>query len=376
MNRLMLLAGACTLAFTTTASAQPPDVGRYEEVEDDEGGDDAGLVIAVDAEIYAGGAWESTPDERATAFDLDRGEVGTRLAYGDSLLAELRLETVRAVADPMATDPSDGALLVRGKRAWLAWRDRPLRRTLVEVRGGLIPDPWIEAIESGYELRALRPTLGEASGLLDTSDLGFAAVIAARSARLQLTVTNGEGHTQVEQNRSKNVSAILSVRAPRIARALDIAAHVYARDGSVGADAGRNHRAGIAVTVDGPRHGGGMEFLAAWGAGGDPGVKSSSAAWWGYATITDKAGLAARLDVLTSQDFGAQLAGAELVTTVALWRDLVPRGNARVRDFGVRAYLAAQFDRIPEMAPTLPGAGSMDATRLMLILAATAHEAM
>lgn len=377
--RTPLLASACTLALITPALAQPPppmgdDDGYTDELTYETEGEDVGLAIAVDAEIYAGGAWERSDAGTGSAFELERGEVGTRLAYGDRLRAELRLETVRSLGDPAMPEASDGALLVRGKRAWLAWQDRPTRGALLEVRGGLIPDPWIEAVESGYELRALRPTIGESAGLLDTADLGVAAVVASRIARLQLAVTNGEGHARIEQNRGKDVSGLLSLRLPRVARSLDISSHVLARSGSDGPDGGRNHRVGVALTVDGARHGGGMEWLGAWGVAGDPGVKSFSAGWWGYATITARTGVAARLDVLTTQDFGADTRGSELVTTIALWRDLVPRGDARVRDFGVRAYLAAQVDRVPDMPPALPAASAMDATRLMLVLAATAHE--
>lgn len=201
--RTPLLASACTLALITPALAQPPppmgdDDGYTDELTYETEGEDVGLAIAVDAEIYAGGAWERSDAGTGSAFELERGEVGTRLAYGDRLRAELRLETVRSLGDPAMPEASDGALLVRGKRAWLAWQDRPTRGALLEVRGGLIPDPWIEAVESGYELRALRPTIGESAGLLDTADLGVAAVVASRIARLQLAVTNGEGHARIE----------------------------------------------------------------------------------------------------------------------------------------------------------------------------------
>ncbi|MCB9563905.1 MAG: hypothetical protein H6708_26210 [Kofleriaceae bacterium] len=369
--RISTATGLASLAMGTLAALASPAAAEPEYVEDLE---DPGLAIAVDAEIFAGGAYEHTAADDATAFDLDRGEVGTRLAYGDDLTAELRLETVRPTPAPGTLDPEAGSLIVRAKRAWLSWRGHPHGPVRFELRGGLMPDAWIEAVESGYDLRALRATIGEATGLVEPSDLGLGGVMTSRFVRLEVAVTNGEGRAQMEQNDGKDVSGVLSFRMPRLGRNLSLAAHLYGRAGSVGADAARDHRLGMAVTVASPKYGGGTEWIDAWGAGDDPDVTGFVASWWAYGNVTRTSGVAGRVDLLSSRSTIDDRHGSEVVTTLALWRDLVPHGNASIRNFGVRAYLAAQLDRIPDLPATLPEASMVDATRVMLILSATAHE--
>jgi hypothetical protein len=55
------------------------------------------------------------------------------------------------------------------------------------------------------------------------------------------------------------------VRLPRLPQDLVVAAHVYGRGGSVGADPTRSHRFGAAMTFDSPRFGGGAELINGWG---------------------------------------------------------------------------------------------------------------
>jgi hypothetical protein len=335
----------------------------------DEGGDEvAEAAIALDAEFFAGGKFEpATEDSAGTRFEVDRSEVGTRLAYGSAVSAELRLETAR-------TD-DDGALTVRAKRAWVAWREtKRSSRPRLGVRAGLVPDPWIEAIEGDYDLRGLAPTAAELAGVIDPSDLGLAAVATWKMLRAQVAVTNGEGRTRAETNRDKNTSAIVSLRMPPIASDLVVSAHLYGRGGSVGEDATRSHRLGMAMAIDGPRFGGGGETVTAWGVDDRGDVSSMSVGIWAYATLVGRTGIAGRFDTLRTIDADDVYGDARRLT-LAVWRDLVPRGWSRVRDFGVRGYLAAQFDGVGAMAPAFEDAPiPAGATRLMVILQASARE--
>lgn len=368
---------AAIVADAASVAAQPYDT---EYIEDDDDGSDVGVNIAIDAELFGGGSYTSTDDDHMTRFDLDRGEVGIRLDYGDVVSAELRLETFRPFPAPEvrgdAMPEGDDALTIRAKRAWGAWKEtRHKRRSRprFEVRGGLIPEPWIEAIEGEYELRALAPTAAEHAGLIDHSDIGLATVAIWKMLRLQVALTNGEGGVRPELNRGKNVSGILSARMPGLPGDLVVATHFYGRRGSQGSDPVRSHRVGTAVTVDSPRFGGGAELVSAIGVGDRDDLNAMTTGLWGYATLSGRTGLAMRFDWISMVDELDQR-GKLQTSTIAVWRDLVARGASRVRDFGVRAYLAAQFDRASDMPAMAGQPGPVDATRFMIIIQASARE--
>jgi hypothetical protein len=364
---VVAIAGGSLVTQARAAAAQ-------EYLEDTaEDGDGVDVFIAIDAEFFAGGAYTHTRQADETRFEVERGEVGTRLDYGEQASAELRLETARSVPPPDAEMGDEGALTVRAKRAWVSWREKPKRRPRFEVRGGLIPDPWIDAIEGQYELRGLAPTAAEHAGLIDHSDLGLSAVASWKQLRAEIAVTNGEGRARPERNRDKNTSAILSFRMPKLPGDLIVAAHVFGRGGSVGADPVQSHRLGTAMTFDGPRFGAGAELVNGWGVGDRADVAAMAGGIWGYATLKGRTGVAARVDWTHTID-DTDLEGNARTATLSIWHDLVPRGDSRMRDFGVRAYLAAQRDSVGAMAPALSGPATIDATRVMIILQASARE--
>lgn len=378
---LAFVPAAAIVVDAATAVAQPPPYLTDHGVEEDEyDGSEVGVNIAIDAELFGGGSYTSTDDDHMTRFDLDRGEVGTRLDYGDVISAELRLETFRPFPAPEvrgdAMPEGEDALTIRAKRAWGAWKEtRHKRRSRprFEVRGGLIPEPWIEAIEGAYELRALAPTAAEHAGLIEHADLGLATVATWKMLRLEVSVTNGEGGIRPELNRGKNVSGILSARVPGLPGELVVSTHFYGRRGSQGSDPVRSHRVGTAVTVDSPRFGGGAEVVTAMGVGDRDDLTALTTGLWGYATLKGRTGFAARFDWISMVDEVDQK-GTLQTTTLALWRDLIARGSSRVRDFGVRAYLAAQFDRAHAMPAMGTDPGAVDAMRLMIIIQASARE--
>lgn len=368
-------AGEAVFDPATGTYVQPaPEPTPYEEEFEDE---DLGVYVALDAELFGGGTYARTDDGRMTRFDIERAEVGTRLEYGDTVSAELRLETVRPVPSPEvpgAELEGDDSLTVRAKRAWGAWHEtRKRKRPSFEVRGGLIPEPWIEAVESGYELRALAPTAAEHAHLIEHADLGLAALMTFKMLRLQVAVTNGEGTTRPELNRDKNVAAILSMRMPRLPGDTIVTAHFYGRGGTTGVDRARSHRVGTALTIDSPRYGGGAEMVSGWGVGEVDDINAVTGGIWAYATLKGRNGLAGRVDWTRTIE-GMDDVGRQRTATIALWRDLIPRGASRVRDFGVRGYLAAQFDRVSSMPEMAGSPAPVDATRFMVILQASARE--
>jgi len=314
--------------------------------------------VGVAGEIFAGGAFTHTVADDVTAFELERGEVGIEPAYGERGFGELRLESVRSAAPQSGFGIDGNSLLVRVKRAWGGGR-AVARDVTFEGRAGLIADPWIEAIERGYDLRALAPTVAEGAALVESSDLGVAAIVGWRDrVRLHLSYGNGEGRAQLEQNRGKSTSVALSVRAAELAGA-SLDATCYGRDGSIGLGAVRSHRLGCGVTLTGIA---GVELVRAWGVGDRTDVTAVAFGAWASHEIAADAGAAVRIDHVTTGGPG-DADGRTITSSLAAWYDVVPDG--------VRAYLAGQLVRNTGLGATLPGVtDATDQARVLLVIAA------
>ena len=321
-------------------------------------------------EIFTSGEWTSTDAGRTTAFELRRAELGAGVEVPGRGGAELRLEAIRAAAPGSAIGIDGNSLVVRVKRAWAfaMWDTGAVR---LEARGGLVPDPWLEAVEVDYGLRALALTAAESGGLVASSDLGLGAVITAWDERLraQLDLTNGEGRNQLEQNDGKNLSAALTVEAARFAGGR-LLVHAYGRDGSTGAGSVRSHRLAGAVTLALPRASAGVELVRALGVAERPDVTAFAFGGWGEVRPVERAGVAARLDVLALDgpvDQDVRTTRVSLAAFHDVWRTPRAAGHASL---SLRAYLAGQLDRTDADASPVPGVpAATDATRLLLILA-------
>jgi hypothetical protein len=321
------------------------------------------VAIRLAAQLFASGTYQHTDADDLTRFDLDRAELGAEPSWGERAGGELRLETVRS-ADPQSALGVDGnSLVVRAKRAWMWGRWTPADAT-VELRAGLVPEPWIEAVERGYGIRALAPTVAEDAGLIDAADLGVAAVGEWNRFRLTVMVGNGEGRTELEQNHGKDTSAVLSVHVAELGTA-SLDAHAYGRDGSVGIGAIRAHRAAAAVTLAGECHEGGVEAMRAWGVGDRTELTAWATSAWGSATVwrRGRLGVAGRAAYVRTDDGDGSGQTASAVASV--WHDVVP---------GLRVFLAGQIDRSPDAGAALPGdAAATDATRVLLVVAGDGH---
>ncbi len=323
--------------------------------------------LVVDGEAFTSFGWYDGDGQSFSEFSLDRAELGLRSRDGLRVGGELRLEAVRSAGADSVMGVDGDSLVFRVKRAY--GRAEVLGGTVtVELRAGLIPDPWIAALEADYGFRAASATLAERAGLHDTSDLGAAA--AARLldgvAILHVAVTNGEGRNQIEQNPGKSTSAVLSVRPLE----LDLAGsrtrlrlHAAARDGSRGAGQVRDHRLAGAVTFHGEDVSAGVEYTRAYGYAGMPDrVADGVGLWAGGRYRPRRVGGLVRVDLLREDVATAGTDGT--TTTLGVFADLAERPYGELR-----LYALGQDERAGDLAGPVAGVPeAIEARRVLIIL--------
>jgi hypothetical protein len=155
----------------------------------------------------------------------------------------------------------------------------------VRIAAGLLDDPWLIPAEQVWGLAALAPTLSEAAGWFDRSDLGLRAAWTSpgRWFGLSTQLHSGEGLTRRERNEGKDVTAVAVVR-PIPAQPDLLVVSVVAREGSRGIGSARDHRLGARATSSGAQWAAGAEVDQAWGVGGDPERAPLGASAWAWAT--------------------------------------------------------------------------------------------
>ena len=293
-------------------------------------GKDACLTL--DSELFAGFRRSAQAGGRKLSeFALDRAELGTQLWWRphwrlDTGVAT-RIEAVRS-AGPQSLIGIDGNSLVMRLGQAYGHAAAHVGPISIGLRGGLIPERWLEQVEKGHDTRGVEALASERALMFDRADLGATLTISGWKGRVELdaSFTNGEGRAQQELNRGKNTTLILSVRPLRRrlpGGPLALAIHGLYRDGSYGlalADAaGRNHRVAAALTLQSPWAFAGAEYVRALGFNARPDLVSDALGAWAsaylfrnylgimasYAHIRqDVATPGTRVDVVTAGLFG------------------------------------------------------------------------
>lgn len=202
-------------------------------------------------QVFAGYGAHRTAGERTNAFDLNRAEGGFGFEHDEGYAALLNLEAIRSAGPQSLFGVDNDSLVLRVKHAFgqAAPRTGPV---FWQLRAGLVPDVWVESVQSRYDLRGLLPLLSEAAGFFEASDLGASAKATALEGALEarLALTNGEGRNQRELNPGKNLTAALVFDSLRLTafRQSSVALQVGWRDGSVGPSSQADRRWMAAVT--------------------------------------------------------------------------------------------------------------------------------
>ena len=259
-------------------------------------GKDACLTL--DTELFAGFRRSALAGGRKfSEFALDRAELGTQLWWRphwrlDTGVAT-RIEAVRS-AGPQSLIGIDGNSLVMRLAQAYGHAAAHVGPISIGLRGGLVPERWIEQVEKGYDTRGVDPLASDRTLMFDRADLGATLTVSGWNSRVELdaSFTNGEGRAQQELNRGKNTTLIVTVRPLR--RRLDrgplaLALHGLYRDGSYGLGldgaAGRNHRIAAALTFQSPWAFAGAEYVRALGFNARPDLVSDTLGAWASAYL-------------------------------------------------------------------------------------------
>jgi hypothetical protein len=335
------------------------------------------LELTALGQVFAG--WDSTRagDDTFHELVLRRAELGVALMHTPTDAGLLiNMESLRS-AGPQSLFGVDGdSIILRAKHAFGVWRPA-LGAGRFEVRAGLIPDVWIDAVEGGYDLRGAAPLLSERARLFDTSDLGasvgYAALDGLVSGRVSLT--NGEGRSQRELNSGKNITAVLSARPLTLMMLGEEAAlslHLAWRDGSTGVASAASHRLAASATLAHPQLFAGAEYVRATGWQGRGDVEADAVgAWANAAPWLPWLGVYGRYDrVMIAERPDADVT----LMHAGLYADLVRATSVERPIFGfpqVRLYIGWAGERHEALAAPLPGAASAnDLDAFMLTLSA------
>ncbi len=309
--------------------------------------------LSVGAQVFTGweGYWRG--DDQFNEWELQRAEFQGRWHHSaDRFDAGLVLitEVVRS-AGPRGFFGVDGdSLVARGKQAW-GFFQVPIGPIALEARGGLVPDIWVHTLETPYDLRGLAATQAESAGFFDTSDLGASVHLETWEERFHLAIslTNGEGRAQREQNPGKNLTATASLTAWRDADS-ELRFHLAGRDGSRGVSSSADHRAALGATVVLPRFAMGTEATLAFGYEGRGDREALGAAGWVWLRPIDFApGLALRAEYFLPDRDLPDTHRTEVLS--ALYYDVLPPTTPS----RLRAYLGYAHLTGGDLTGPLPG---------------------
>lgn len=313
-------------------------------------------------------------------FTLRRAELGLGFLHEGRHGFVVNLEALRSAGPGSYVGIDDNSLVMRVKHAFgvARWEVGPGE---VMVRGGLIPDVWVELVERAYDLRGVQALGFESAQLYDTSDLGASAAYRLWDGRLEarLEVANGEGRNQVELNEGKNTALTLSARPWRPVvrgRAGELGLHGSYRDGSVGFSSRANHRLSGALTFQSPLLFAGFEYGRAMGYLGRGDQRAQLLGGWVSGALRPTwLGVFGR-GTLTQVDL-EQPDALSSALHVGLYVDLIDAGDAPRDVLGFpRLRLYAGYRRETSSALGAPIAGVPEATdRHALLLTLSARGA-
>lgn len=318
-------------------------------------------------ETFSDYTWERTESDSFNRFDLRRAELGA--GWSSELGgAYVNVEAIRSAGPDSFAGIDGNSLVMRVKHGFGLVRPRvgPGR---VLAYAGLITDPWIRSVESGYSLRGYSALLSERGRFFDTSDLGFGLGYDLWDGFLELhwALSNGEGRNEVEQNSGKNATFVLTARPLEFAlfgSPAHLGIHAAYRDGSIGVSSAQNRRIAAALTLEHDRFGGGAEFIQALGYSGVGSRDARGFGAWAHAFVWQHwFGLTARYDWLDS-NIEADDAVAQTVSAGLLGDVLEADQPIRLRWFVRWVRQSVGTDAGP--VPGVPGAGRSDAVMLTL----------
>lgn len=229
------------------------------------------VVLTPGLDVIAAYSVHVTPAESGVngwfhAFDLERALASLEVRAGPAA-AKVAVEGVYSTSEGALTGVAGNSVVMRVREARAGYR----QGTWLSVDIGIVPVFTIPALDSAFGLRALGPVSLEREGLGAAADLGIAARVELPGGYgfAGVGAYNGEGYTNRELNRGKNIEVAAGIHpfAGGPAAALTVFASYV--NGSTGAGASRADRVTAALAWQGDRIRGGASFTYALGARDD-----------------------------------------------------------------------------------------------------------
>ena len=244
---------------------------------------------ALDLRLGVDHLTQITDDATASGFELGRAELGARLKW-DGLDAEARFETVRSAQPQSLFGIDRNSLIVRAR--WVRMGGGiDLGALRLSGQAGLVADPFLDAVEDGFDLRDLSPLAAQTTGLLDQSDIGARLRLGAFDDRLavEIAFVNGEGATETERNDGVDTTILLHAVPIKsdVLGGSQVQLTGFWRDGSRGAGAVQNDRWGLGLASRSPVGSLGVTYVAATGFNEQATRNASDLDAWANATVFD-----------------------------------------------------------------------------------------
>ena len=369
---LWLLWLSTSLTLLTSAVCAQPATNKGSGVAKSEGAAVLKeLELVVRGRLFTHFHYTQMEPEPFNEFEIREVQLGFEMNWNRFVGMELLLEGLRSAQPQSLFGIDRNSFVFRFRRAWAWGRFGFTKYDKWEIRLGLIPDPWVGAMQKTYTLRGLSPLLSEHSGFYGPSDLGAAVQVSVLEGlvSLQYAYTNGEGLNMTEQNRGKNSTILLSLRPLRfrwLGEMAELNLHGSYRDGSVGAGFAKNHRAAAGLTLTHRRFAVGGEFVFADGVMGRD-QQGNALGLWAHGYVLPRwLGLIVRYDRWTL-DANKENTGLQRLFA-GVYSDLA-RFKYRNRPQLFRLYLTYQYQSSEANAGPVAGVPQAnEAHRVLLLL--------
>jgi len=371
---LVMLALAMACSAPGDARAEQTEGGRGVE---DNALDQLDIELIGFGQMFSDLAYTTSDAQSFSAFELRRAELGLGFMKGRTYGFMVNAEAIRSAGARSYFGIDENSMVFRAKQAYGVAAPK-LGPGNLTVRFGLIPDVYMEVVESAYDLRGVQALATERSRFYDTSDLGLSAAYSAFDgiAEVRVAITNGEGRNQYELNTGKNTTVVLTGRTPSftfMSAPARLGLHLSYRDGSVGTSSRKNHRLSGALTFAHPRHFAGFQFSQATGylGRGDLNARVIEA-WANSALYPTWLGVYAKFSS-TQTDLSADDSHARNISA-GLYADLIESSTSTRPVLGfprMRLYAGWSKDTFAPGASVIPGVPSAaDSNTFMLTLSA------
>jgi hypothetical protein len=229
-----------------------------------------GLTVQPGIEVFAAYDLKITPGSGSTGtqwfheFEIPRAHASLSGGWGP-VRARVVLEAVRSASEGALLGVAGDSFVMRLREASAGYR----YREILAIDAGVVPTLTIPELDGTFNLRAIGATPLEATGLGSPADLGATVRVTFPQGYgfAAVGAYNGEGYTNRELNRGKNLEGAVEIHPAASTAARPFAIFASYVNGSSGTGSARANRLTTGLLWQGRRIRAGADFVYAWGVG-------------------------------------------------------------------------------------------------------------